>query len=198
MATQFRSQPSRTSPRIILGRDGKSPLSSHSHGFGITLAILVLRMSRKSDDLGEQCSSQGTHNMKLSLLASAALCASFLTLGCNKSEPGGVPGTDSSFTLSPPQMSTHLKPKESKVIKIDVNRKDSFNEAVVFMAKEVPNGLKVDEKSKTAAAGTKEVAFTVTAEENAQPGDYVIKVQAKPEKTGKETLTDVKVTVDKP
>jgi len=138
--------------------------------------------------------------------------------GCNKSEPGGHPSNrtstntnanthsstdthtsgDATFTLSPPRLSTSLKPRESKPVTIDINRKDAFKESVTLTASDVPPALTVEPKTKVADLNTKEVAFTVTAAENAQPGDYIIKVSAKPEHPGKDTITDVKITVEKP
>lgn len=143
--------------------------------------------------------------MKRVLTSAIAAFGFFIGAGCNKSEPGGHPKSSAStstnaetFTLSPPRMSTSLKPKESKAVKIDINRKDAFKEAVTLTATDVPPGLSVDEKTKVADSATKEVTFTVTAAENAQAADYIIKVSGKPEKPGKETITDVKITVDKP
>lgn len=135
--------------------------------------------------------------MTKTLLATAAAFGLCFTLGCNQSEPGGAVGTDATFKVAPPLMATNLKPNESKQVTIDVNRKDAFKESVTLTATEVPKGLKVDDKSKTATPDVKQVSFIVSAEENAQPGDYIIKVTAKPEKTGAETITDVKVKVEK-
>jgi hypothetical protein len=134
--------------------------------------------------------------MKQTFAAIMVTFCSLLGAGCNKSEPGGVPGTDSSFTLSPG--SETLKPKESKSVKIGINRKDAFKEAVIFSVTDVPKGLKADLNSKSADAATKEITLIVSADDNAQPGDYVVKLTAKPEKTGKDTLTDVKIKVEKP
>lgn len=135
--------------------------------------------------------------MKQTLLATAAAFGLCFSLGCNKSEPGGAVGTNAEFKVAPPTMATNLKPNESKQVTIDVERKDAFKESVTLTATEVPKGLKVDDKSKTAGSDVKQVSFLVSAEENAQPGDYIIKVSAKPEKTGQPTVADVKIHVQK-
>lgn len=135
--------------------------------------------------------------MKKTLLASLAAFGFAFAAGCNKSPEGGIPGSEAAFVIVPPTISTTIKPGQSETVKVDVNRKDAFNEAVTLTAKEVPQGLKVEESTKKADPGVKQVSFIVTAEPNAQPGSYVIKLHAKPEKTGKETLADVKVDVPK-
>jgi uncharacterized membrane protein len=133
--------------------------------------------------------------MKQTLLA-AAMAFGLSSMGCgNKSEPGGV-NADSTFTISTPGTATHLKPNSKKDVSVDIKRKDTYKEAIVLSC-DAPKGLKVDPATKTAEPSIKEMVFTVMAEENAQPGDYVIKVSAKPQ-TGKETITDLKITVDKP
>jgi hypothetical protein len=133
--------------------------------------------------------------MKKALISSAFTFALFV-VGCEKSEPGGLPGTSSSFELSKP--SETMKPSETKPVKIHIDRKSDFKEPVSFVVTEVPAGLKAEMAAKTADTNTKDVVLNVTAEKNAQPGDYVIKVTGKPEKTGKDTLTDVKIKVEKP
>jgi len=135
--------------------------------------------------------------MKRIFVAAAMACGLLVGTGCNpnKSEtPGGQASTE--FKLSPPSTSTHLKANSNKDVSVGVDRKD-LKETVTVSVADVPKGLKVEPMSKTAEANIKEVVFKVMAEAEAQPGDYVIKVSGKPQ-TGKETVADMKITVDKP
>jgi len=136
--------------------------------------------------------------MRNILIAAAMACGFLVGTGCNKSEEGGQTGVrGGGFHLTMPTTNTHLKPKASKDVTIDVVRESNMNEAVTVSAVDVPKGLAVNPMSKTADAAAKQVTFTVTADENAQPGSYIVKMSAKPQ-TGKDVVGDLKVEVDKP
>lgn len=148
--------------------------------------------------------------MKNLFLAGAAFALIGL-VGCNSGTPGG-PGADKSdksqldkagdkvrlaedtFTLTGP--STSLKQGETQEMIIGIKRGKNFDEDVVLVFDNLPQGVTVDPASPKIKHGDENAKVMVKAKDDAALGDHTIKLKGKPSK-GKEATNEVKVTVNK-
>ena len=129
--------------------------------------------------------------MKMALLA--ALIATVALVGCNKSEEGGRPGTDS-FKLSVPVLSTAVKQGEVQTAKMTVDRSEGFKQGIKLDVK-APSGLHVDLSNTTVKPGDKgDVQLEIKADKDAPLGDQKIVVKGTPDK-GESTEIEFTVTV---
>ena len=74
-----------------------------------------------------------------------ALCllfagSSLALTACNTSSTGGSPGTTNAFDISGPTLTTTLKQGETKILKITINRRSDFKDAIAFSTSE-PSGM---------------------------------------------------------
>src|SRR4051794_8709387 len=114
---------------------------------------------------------------------------------CNKSSSGGNPGTNDSFQLKGPTLTTHLKPGERQIVQVTISRGSDFKQGLALDVAE-PKGLKVTlDRKRVASADPAEVNLTVEAEKGAPLGEALVKVTATPD-TGAAASLDVKVRVD--
>ncbi len=135
-------------------------------------------------------------------LSSAGLLA--LT-GCGTKEgnPGGpgannpdkplVGSQDNTFTITSSSVTVYAggKPADSS---IGIKRGTGFTQEVGLEFGNLPSGVKLTPATKSIPNGTDEVKFTVTADDNATPGEYVVKVTGKPA-SGPNSNVDLKLTV---
>lgn len=133
--------------------------------------------------------------MKTLLTTVFALGFATLGLGCNKSPPGGEPG--STFKVKGPDLATTLKQGESKVIDLSVDRDSNFKQAVKLDAGKSGEGLHTELSKSNVPNTEKDVKLTVKADKDAPLGDHVITITATPE-NGTATQVGVKVRVEKP
>jgi hypothetical protein len=150
--------------------------------------------------------------MRSMLLVAAALAMVGL-VGCGSGTTGG-PGADKkeksklekaedmvrqgedTFSLTVPVLSTKLKQGESKEVVIGINRGKNFDEDVVLVFDELPQGVTVDPASPTIKHGDENAKVTVKTKDDAAIGDHTLKLKGKPAK-GKEATNEVKVSVAK-
>jgi hypothetical protein len=148
------------------------------------------------------------------LLSGLAL-AVVVVLGCEQGRPGGAGvGTETTprdtttttnkpvlgpaentFTLSVPQLTTHLKQGESKTVSIALSRGKNFDEDVALKFSDIPNGLTIDPPSPMVKHGDKEAKVTVAAAPDAAIGDFTIKVSGHPAKGSPDAVNEFKVSV---
>jgi hypothetical protein len=131
------------------------------------------------------------------LIAAAVAVAIATGFGCNESPRGGSPGTDSTFKLQAPTLSTDIKQGETKVVKITVNRDDKFNQTVNLSVRGEPSGVTARLDKTSVPPSEKEVNLTITAGTDAPLGEHTLTVVGKPE-TGNPTEVGVKIDVEKP
>jgi len=144
------------------------------------------------------------------LIAGIALLM-LVAAGCNESTPGGPgvqPNTtttahkpvigeaEQTFTLTAPQLSTHLKQGESKDISISMNRGKNFDDDVTLTFTDIPKGLTVTPAGSVIKHGDKETHLTFAAAADAALGDFTIKVTGHPSKGTTDAVTELKLTVD--
>jgi hypothetical protein len=125
-------------------------------------------------------------------------------VGCNKTDTGGpgkstppsltekVTGQKGTFDLVAPSKAT-VKQGEKAEFEVTIKRHD-FNDTVTLSFPEVPKGLKVDFKDKEIKDPATSAKGWVEVDKDANPGESVIKVVAKPEK-GDEAHVDFKLEV---
>lgn len=132
---------------------------------------------------------------RLSLLFAAIV---FSTTGCNKSPSGGQTETKNSFTISGPSLTTTVE-KGGQPAEIDLRLKpdENFAQTVKFETNEV-EGLSFEMKpSILHPDDAKDLKLMVSAANQANVGEKVIRVTATPE-TGQAVSIDVKVDVVTP
>jgi uncharacterized membrane protein len=136
--------------------------------------------------------------MKQLLCASVLSAAfAFVGLGCARSPEGGTPGTDQTFRLSGPTLSTNIKQGDRQTVNISVNRDRDFRQTIRLSA-QAPEGLNAEVGKPTVAPGEPdEVPVTISVSQNAPLGDHIVKVTGTPD-TGAATTVDVRVTVERP
>jgi len=123
----------------------------------------------------------------LGLIAMAAL------VGCKKSEPGGMAGSDT-FRVVVPATSTDVKQGELQTVRVSVDRGAGFKQAVKLEVK-APKGLQVDPESTTVEPGDKgDVQLKISADKDAPLGDQKIMIKGTPDQ-GEPAETEFKVTV---
>lgn len=140
----------------------------------------------------------------LATLLVVALCG---LVGCQDKGTSGGPGAkekdkesklkqgDESSSLSVPG-TTKLKQGETQEAVIGIKRGKNFEEDVVLVFDDLPQGVTVEPASPTIKKGDENAKVMVKAKEDAALGDHTIKVKAKPTK-GKEATNEVKVSVSK-
>jgi uncharacterized membrane protein len=129
----------------------------------------------------------------LSLSAIAALAFA----GCNHSPEGGTPGTNSSFTISAPTMSTTIKQDNKESVKLAMSRGTDFKKSV-SLAVTAPEKIKADfSKSTISPSDSSDVMLNITVAKDAPLGDQTIHVTATPDGGGAATSVDVKIKVEK-
>jgi uncharacterized membrane protein len=128
----------------------------------------------------------------LSLIAIAALAVT----GCNNSPEGGMPGTNSSFTVSAPTMST-IKQDNKESVKLTLNRGSDFKKTV-SLSVVAPEKIKADfSKNSVAPSDPSDVMLNVAVAKDAPLGDQTIHIKATPEGGGTATSVEVKIKVEK-
>jgi len=148
-----------------------------------------------------------------SLFNVLAIAVFAIAVGCNSGTPGG-PGADKkdkskmekvedkvrlaedTFSLSVPTFSTKLKQGEEQELVIGIKRGKNFDEDVVLVFDDLPQGVTVDPASPTIKHGDEKAKVMLKAKDDAALGDHGIKLKGKPSK-GKEATNEVKVTVSK-
>jgi uncharacterized membrane protein len=141
-------------------------------------------------------------------LATAAVLALLVFVGCDKGTPGG-PGVTSpgqkapvfkegedTFTLHTPALATHLKQGEAKEIDISIKRGKNFDQDVALKFENLPKGVTIEPASPTIKHGDADVKVKIKATDDAALGDHTIKVEGAPTK-GATATHDLKVTVAK-
>jgi uncharacterized membrane protein len=129
----------------------------------------------------------------LSLIAIAALAVA----GCNHSPEGGTPGTNSSFTVSAPTISTTIKQDNKESVKLTLNRGSDFKKTVSLTVV-APEKIKADfSKNSVAPSDTSDVMLNVAVAKDAPLGDQTIHIKATPEGGGTATSVEVKIKVEK-
>jgi uncharacterized membrane protein len=112
--------------------------------------------------------------------------------GCTK-EPNGKAD---SFEVKAPALTTALKPGESKIVKLTLERGKEFKQTVKLTADGAGKGIKVElPRSEVKAGDPGEIEMKLTAEEQAAPGDAKVTLKATPEK-GEAKSVEVKVSVE--
>jgi uncharacterized membrane protein len=130
---------------------------------------------------------------KFLLIAAPIAVLSFL--GCNTSPEGGSPGTNRTFSLKAPTLSTTIKQGDTQTVTLTVDRDSDFKQTIKLQVTE-PKGIHADlNKTQVTAADPKDTSLTIKVDKDAPLGDHVIKVTGTPE-TGSATSVDVKVTVE--
>src|SRR5262249_51352625 len=114
--------------------------------------------------------------------------------GCSKSNTGGE-GKET-FTISAPGTSTSVASGNSKSITLSIKPSSQFHQKVKLEAKPLQAGVKptLEQKQVTLDGHNQDVNLMVSADADAEPGKYDVRVTATPEK-GKATSIDVEVKV---
>lgn len=122
--------------------------------------------------------------------------AAFALAGCNHSPEGGAPGTNNTFTIEAPTMSTTIKQDNKESIKLTLKRGSDFKKSVSLAATGMEK-VKVDfSKNSVAPSDQGDVMMNVTVAKDAPVGDQVIHVTGTPE-GGTATSVDVKIKIEK-
>jgi uncharacterized membrane protein len=131
------------------------------------------------------------------LPAALVTAVGLIGAGCNQSPQGGATGTNNTFRLTAPVMSTTIKQGDKQTVTLSVDRNSDFKQSIELTA-DAPKGLRADLAKSTVAAGDpKDVSLQISANKDAAVGAHVVKVTATPD-TGAATTVDVKVTVEAP
>jgi len=131
---------------------------------------------------------------------SLAALVAVLTVGCNKSQEGGTPGTSSSFTISAPSatLPTTIKQNNSESVKLTLNRGKDFKQNVKLGVTSPSDKVKAElNKTSLTAADPGEVVLKVTVDPDAPLGEHILKVTGTPE-GGTPTNVDVKIKIEAP
>jgi hypothetical protein len=127
--------------------------------------------------------------------------------GCGQGTPGG-PGADpdakkpiiglakDTFDLSVPILSTALKQGETHESSIGIKRGTNFDQDVSIKFSEIPMGVTIDPANPVIKHGNSEAKFMLRAENEAQLGDFKVKITGHPTKGGDAT-NEFKLTVAK-
>jgi uncharacterized membrane protein len=125
-----------------------------------------------------------------------AVCFLLVTaVGCSKSSNTGGEGKET-FTISAPGTSTSVASGNSKSITLSIKPSSQFHQKVKLEAKPLQTGVKptLEQKEVTLDGHNRDVNLMVSADDDAAPGKYDVRVTATPEK-GKATSVDVEVKV---
>lgn len=115
----------------------------------------------------------------------------------SKDKPmGGMGQAEDSFSLDVPNLATHVKQTEAKVVSIGIKRGKNFGQDVGLMFEGLPKGVTVDPATPDVKAGMEKVDVTVKAAADAALGDFTVKVKGHP-KTGADASNEFKLTVEK-
>jgi uncharacterized membrane protein len=125
--------------------------------------------------------------------------------GCTQGTPGG-PGTteekptfgqgDDTFNLSVPRMATSVKQGEQTEATIGVKRAKNFDQDVALKFEDVPKGVTIEPASPKVNRSDADVKITFKAEDEAELGDFKVKVTGHPSK-GSDAQVEFKLTVVK-
>ena len=133
----------------------------------------------------------------LVIAAVVALTATVAFVGCKKSPEGGRAGSDV-FKVSVPALPTTIKQGEMQVVRVSVDRGESFKQSVKLVVT-APKGLDVDPDSVTVNLGDKgDVQLTIKAAKDAPLGNQKVAVKGTPGAGGEPTSTEFTVTVVAP
>lgn len=103
---------------------------------------------------------------------------------------------EETFSLSVPNLSTHVKQGESKEITISIKRGKNIDEDVSIKFDDIPKGVTLDPASPKIKHGDTDTKVMVKAADDAAVGDFTIKVVGHPSK-GADATNQLKLTVDK-
>jgi hypothetical protein len=93
---------------------------------------------------------------------SIAAIAALMQAGCNNSPEGGTPGTNSSFSLSAPTLSTTIKQDNKESVKLTLHRGSDFKKTVSLTAVP-PEKIKADfSKNSFAPSDSNDAMLNVT------------------------------------
>ena len=114
-------------------------------------------------------------------------------IGCTQGTPGG-PGTtgeqptfgqaENTFNLSGPRSSTSLQQGETTEATIGIKRATNFDEDVMLILENVPQGVTVEPSSPAIKSSDTDVRLTLSASDEAPVGDYVVTITGKPTSGG--------------
>jgi uncharacterized membrane protein len=128
---------------------------------------------------------------------SIAAIAALVQAGCNNSPEGGTPGTNSSFSLSAPTLTTAIKQDNKESVKLTLNRGTDFKKTVSLTVV-APEKIKAEfSKNSVAPSDSSDVVLNVSVAKDAPLGDQVIRVTGTPEGGGAATSVEVKIKVEK-
>lgn len=118
--------------------------------------------------------------------------------GCNHSPEGGTPGTNSTFSISAPTLTTTIKQGDTQTVKLTLNRGSDFKQNVALTAT-APEKIKATLNKTTVAPSDpgNDVELTIAVAKDAPLGDQVIKVTSTPQ-GGNAVAVDVKIKVEHP
>ena len=132
-----------------------------------------------------------------------------IVAGCaDKGSPGGpgvtkdktsgktVGQAEETFSLKPPMTSTTIKQGEAKEITIGMKRGKNFSENVTLSFNDLPKGVSIEPSKPTIDSGKDEAKVTVKAADNADLGDFVVKVTGHPS-SGPDAINDLKLKIEK-
>ena len=133
--------------------------------------------------------------------------ASVVLVGCNHDGSAGGPGAIASgakpplygqandtFNLTAPSVA--LKQGDAAAGAIGIKRGTNFEQDVTLAFTDIPKGVTLDPAGPVIKSAETEAKFTITAGDDATPGDYVVKVVGHPAQGGDAT-NQFKLTVAK-
>jgi len=135
--------------------------------------------------------------MRIWNISAVALMA--CALGCNKSEPGGTPGTDATFKITlPGPASQDIKQGDTRTFDGSVDRGSGFKKDVALSVSGHPDKVTVKLMKDSIKASETDTKFTltVTPDKDAAIGEHEIKITGKPDGGGTPTTGTFKIKVE--
>jgi uncharacterized membrane protein len=95
-----------------------------------------------------------------------------------------------------PLLTTRIKQSEDKVVAIGIRRGKNFDEDVTVKFEGAPKGVTVDPATATIKGGEKETKVNIKAANDADLGEFTIKVTGHADK-GPDATNNLKIIVEK-
>lgn len=147
------------------------------------------------------------HGLMARFTAGASALAILMLSGCDRSGSAGGPGAtekgakpplygeaDNTFNLTTSSMS--IKQGDAEKGTIGIKRGTNFDQDVAITLDDLPKGVTLDPSGPVIKSGGSDVKFTLTASDDATPGDFTVKVIGHPAKGG-DAINTFKITVAK-